>query len=81
LKKWPFFIEKPRPLPISAHGSQIDRRIGIFETIEDAYTEIVEYLEMYYNTKPLHSSLNYRSPMTYEKEYYYCLTKENFVSV
>lgn len=54
---------------------------GIFETIEDARTEIFEYLEMYYNTKRLHSSLNYQSPMTYEKKYYYCLTQENFVSV
>jgi transposase InsO family protein len=54
---------------------------GIFETIEDAHTEIFEYLEMYYNTKRLHSSLEYQSPMAYEKKYYYCLTQENFVSV
>ena len=54
---------------------------GIFETIEDAHTEIFEYLEMYYNTKRLHSSLDYQSPMAYEKKYYYCLTQENFVSV
>lgn len=53
---------------------------GIFETIEDARTEIFEYLEMYYNTRRLHSSLNYQSPMSYEKKYYYCLTEENFVS-
>ena len=53
---------------------------GIFETIEDAHTEIFEYLEMYYNTRRLHSSLNYQSPMSYEKKYYYCLTEENFVS-
>jgi len=54
---------------------------GTFETIEDAFTEIFEYLEMYYNTKRLHSSLDYQSPMTYEKKYYHCLTQENFVSV
>jgi putative transposase len=54
---------------------------GTFETIEDAHTEIFEYLEMYYNTKRLHSSLDYQSPMAYEKKYYYCLTQENFVSV
>jgi putative transposase len=54
---------------------------GAFETIEDARTEIFEYLEMYYNTKRLHSSLNYQSPMAYEKKYYYCLTQEIFVSV
>jgi len=54
---------------------------GMFETIEDARTEIFEYIEMYYNTQRIHSSLNYQSPDTYEKKYYYCLTQENFVSV
>lgn len=54
---------------------------GIFETIEDARTEIFEYIEMYYNTSRIHSSLNYQSPDTYEKKYYYCLTQEIFVSV
>lgn len=54
---------------------------GIFETIEDARTEIFEYIEMYYNTTRIHSSLNYQSPVNYEKKYYYCLTQENFVSV
>ena len=42
---------------------------GIFETIEDARTEIFEYIEMYYNTQRLHSSLNYQSPDTFEKKY------------
>ncbi|MCB0715479.1 MAG: IS3 family transposase [Chitinophagaceae bacterium] len=54
---------------------------GIFENIDDARTEIFEYIEMYYNTHRIHSSLNYQSPDTYEKKYYYCLTQENFVSV
>ncbi len=40
---------------------------GIFETIEDAQTEIFEYIEMYYNTIRLHSSLDYKSPCNYEK--------------
>lgn len=42
---------------------------GIFDTIEDARTEIFEYIEMYYNTKRLHSSLNYKSPTQYEQDY------------
>ncbi len=42
---------------------------GIFETIEDARTEIFEYIEMYYNTKRLHSSLGYKSPAQYEQDY------------
>jgi transposase InsO family protein len=40
---------------------------GIFETIEDARTEIFEYIEMYYNTQRLHSSLDYQSPDEFEK--------------
>lgn len=47
---------------------------GAFENIQDAQTEIFEYIEMYYNTKRIHSSLNYLSPDAYEKKYYYCLT-------
>jgi len=42
---------------------------GIFETLEDARTEIFEYIEMYYNTIRLHSALNYQSPLTYENQY------------
>lgn len=44
-------------------------RGGIFERMEDAHTEIFEYIEMYYNTVRLHSSLGYKSPAQYEKEY------------
>jgi len=42
---------------------------GIFETIEDARTEIFEYIEMYYNTLRLHSSLDYQSPDEFEKQF------------
>lgn len=42
---------------------------GIFETIEDARTEIFEYIEMYYNTQRLHSSLDYQSPDEFEKAF------------
>lgn len=42
---------------------------GIFETIEDARTEIFEYIEMYYNTQRLHSSLDYQSPAEFEKQF------------
>ncbi len=41
---------------------------GIFETVEDARTEIFEYIEMYYNTQRLHSSLDYQSPGEFEKQ-------------
>jgi transposase InsO family protein len=43
---------------------------GRFLTIEDARTEIFEFIEMYYNTIRIHSSLSYQSPMEYEEEYH-----------
>lgn len=43
---------------------------GAFDNLGDAYTEIFEYIEMYYNTIRRHSSLSYESPMNYEKNYY-----------
>jgi putative transposase len=47
---------------------------GAFDSLEDARTEIFEYIEMYYNTRRRHSSLNYQSPMDYENQYFYSLT-------
>lgn len=49
---------------------------GVFENVEDAHTEIFEYIEMYYNFKRKHSSLNYQSPIQYENQYFYSLTKQ-----
>ncbi|MDB5119728.1 MAG: Insertion element uncharacterized 31 kDa protein 31 kDa protein [Sphingobacteriales bacterium] len=42
---------------------------GAFESIEDAQTEIFEYIEMYYNPIRRHSSLGYISPVNFEKEF------------
>lgn len=42
---------------------------GMFETVEDAHTEIFEYIEMYYNTIRIHSSLDYTSPMQWERQW------------
>lgn len=47
---------------------------GMFENLEDARTELFEFIEMYYNTQRKHSSLNYQSPMDYENHYFYSLT-------
>ena len=44
---------------------------GAFENLQDANTEIFEYIEMYYNTKRRHSSLRYESPTNFEKNYYF----------
>ena len=37
--------------------------------IEDAYREIFNFIEGFYNPKRLHSSIGYVSPITYEKNY------------
>jgi putative transposase len=47
---------------------------GAFDNLQDAQTEIFEYIEMYYNTKRRHSSLNYECPNNFEKNYYFYIT-------
>lgn len=42
---------------------------GLFDCFEDAYTEIFDYMETYYNAKRRHSSLNYLTPDEYEQEW------------
>lgn len=43
---------------------------GVFQNIEDARTEIFDYIETYYNRVRLHSSLGYKSPAEFELNYY-----------
>ncbi len=43
---------------------------GKFASFEDAYTEIFEYIEVYYNKKHRHSSLNNDFPERFEKRYW-----------
>ena len=38
-----------------------------FETPEQAQQEIFKYIELYYNTKRMHSSLGYLSPAQFEE--------------
>lgn len=40
---------------------------GVFDCFEDAYSEIFEYLECYYNTQRRHSSLGYLTPDEFER--------------
>ena len=49
---------------------------GSFLNLEDARTEIFEYIEMYYNNQRRHSALDYQSPLDYERQYFYSLTKQ-----
>lgn len=39
-----------------------------YETLEQAQKEIFKYIEIYYNTKRMHSSLGYVSPSEFEKQ-------------
>lgn len=41
---------------------------GVFEDLEQAYSEIFSYIEDYHNRVRLHSGLGYKSPMEYEQE-------------
>ena len=41
---------------------------GIFESVEQARSEVFTYIEGYYNRVRLDSSLGYKSPLEYEKE-------------
>ena len=40
---------------------------GIFESVEQARSEVFSYIEGYYNRIRLHSGLNYQSPLEFEK--------------
>ena len=41
---------------------------GIFESVEDAGSEVFGYIEGYYNRIRLHSSLGCKSPPEFEKQ-------------
>jgi transposase InsO family protein len=43
---------------------------GAFLSIEDARTEIFEFIEIYYNRKRRHSALEYKSPLKFERLYH-----------
>ena len=40
---------------------------GRFRTRQEAYQQLFDYIERFYNTQRLHSSLGYRSPAEYER--------------
>lgn len=55
---------------------------GIFESVEQARSEVFSYIEGYYNRIRLHSGLGYKSPLEFEKqlEIKTKRSKESFVS-
>lgn len=42
----------------------------IYATRAQAKADVIDYIEMFYNSERLHSTLGYMSPMQYEKEYF-----------
>lgn len=42
---------------------------GAFECFDDAYTEIFEYIEIYYNRKRRHSAIGYEIPEQFEQKW------------
>lgn len=47
---------------------------GVFDTFDDAFTEIFNYIECYYNSKRRHSALGYLFPDKFEELYFSNLT-------
>jgi transposase InsO family protein len=47
----------------------------LIQSLEDAYTELFEYIECYYNRKRRHSSLGNISPDHFEQNYYLTLNQ------
>ena len=43
---------------------------GCFMTLQDARSELFNYIEGYYNVRRLHSALDYRSPIDFENQFY-----------
>ena len=41
---------------------------GVFEDCEQAGSEVFSYIEGYYNRQRLHSALNYKTPLEFERE-------------
>ncbi len=43
-----------------------------YATLNDAYSNVFEYIEMFYNSVRRHSAIDYRSPIQHEQEYAQC---------
>lgn len=53
-------------------GWTVAKRMGqtlVITSLEKSKNAIFEYIEMFYNTKRLHSSLGYMSPIQFENQF------------
>ena len=41
---------------------------ALYRTRDEARSDVVDYIEMFYNSRRLHSSIGYNSPNDFEKE-------------
>ncbi len=55
--------------------SELVNEIGQYKSRKEAKASIFEYIECYYNTKRIHSTLDYCTPKEYLKKYYAGLKK------
>ena len=53
---------------------------GAFSHLDDARSEIFDYIEMYYNRKRRHSALAYLSPIAYENQFYQSFNSKKSVN-
>lgn len=52
------------------YASHAYQSFGItYPTLEAAKRDVIDYIEMYYNTRRLHTFLGYCSPADFEKQY------------
>jgi len=51
----------------SLKSERINRKI--YATKEEAKADVIDYIEMFYNSKRLHSTLNYVSPINFENQF------------
>ncbi|GLU51564.1 hypothetical protein Dfri01_10250 [Dyadobacter frigoris] len=67
-----FKQEITRLLASGRSAREISETFGIAENLLYRWKRIVlfEYIDGYYNTRRLHSLLNYLNPSTFEAEYY-----------
>jgi putative transposase len=42
---------------------------NVYVTREAAKADVIDYIEMFYNSRRLHSTLGYNSPMQFENEF------------